>query len=131
MTFANLVHLVVPFAPHWEKIGTMLKLKDKVEELKKTSFNDSVKMTIILDNWSVYGDELSWLNLLEEMEDDEELLPLVADIRKYLIEKVHTSTQPICIGAIIYCVDAPVLSSIFLQIKELHVKAPGPVATKD
>ena len=93
MTFPNLVHLVVPFAPHWEKIGTILKLEEKVKELKKTSFTDSVKMTMILDNWSVYGDEFSWLNVLDKMEDDEELLPLVADIRKYLIEKVHTSSQ--------------------------------------
>ena len=103
MTFPNLVHLVVPFAPHWEKIGTILKLQEKVEELKQASFTDSVKMTMILDNWSVYGDEFSWLNLLEEMEDDEELLPLVADIRKYLIEKVHTSSQSMH-RVIVYCV---------------------------
>jgi hypothetical protein len=86
----NLMHLVHPFSSHWERIGVLLKLEEKVTGLRGKPYSDVVKMTMVLEEWAVlYGDELSWLTIQEILESEEELLPLLKDIRQFLIEKVN------------------------------------------
>ena len=79
------------FAPHWEKVGTRLKFTQKVKELKHPScrLSEVVKMTAIFDEWSrVHGRNVSWLNLVDALEEDEDLAWLKGYVGQHLQAKV-------------------------------------------
>ena len=87
------MQLAPRFAPHWERMGRLLKFKNKVAELKRDSkLSDLVKMTIIFEAWSKEEGRVSWLNLLEALEKDKELSWMKAHIAQHLQNRVRPCT---------------------------------------
>jgi hypothetical protein len=91
LNIESLLHLVPKFAPHWEKVGTQLKFTQKVKELKHPScrLSEVVKMTAIFDEWSrVHGRDVSWLDLVDALEEDEDLAWLKGYVGQHLQAKL-------------------------------------------
>ena len=72
-------------------MGTQLKFTQKVKELKHPScrLSEVVKMTAIFDEWSrVHGRSVSWLDLVDALEEDEDLAWLKGYVGQHLQAKV-------------------------------------------